>query len=94
MILLRSLSVGIGKNSEGSTDLKEAKLHNCDGVQTLIEIRSSRCILKISDAQTLQLDSESAANVILVYGFGNQKMPAMTPVGRNEEDIDVDDIKG
>ncbi|GBM47682.1 hypothetical protein AVEN_171794-1 [Araneus ventricosus] len=71
--------------------LKKAKLNNCDNVQPLIDTGSSRCLLKISVAQKLKLKLEPAFNKI--YGFGNQKMPALTSIGRIKADIEVDNVK-
>ncbi|GBN11490.1 hypothetical protein AVEN_62940-1 [Araneus ventricosus] len=51
--------------------------------------RSSFCLLKTSVAQKLKL--EPAVNKI--YGFGNQKMPALTSIGRIKADIEVDNVK-
>ncbi|GBN57281.1 hypothetical protein AVEN_130973-1 [Araneus ventricosus] len=45
----------------------------------------------ISVAQKLKLKFERAANKI--YGFGNQKMPALTPIGRIKAVIEVDNVK-
>ncbi|GBM06954.1 hypothetical protein AVEN_239662-1 [Araneus ventricosus] len=89
-----SLSVRrVGENSEESNSyLKKAKLNNCNNVQALIDTGSSCCLLKTSVAQKLKLKLESAVNKI--YGFGNQKMPALTSIGRIKADIEVDNIKG
>ncbi|GBM43838.1 hypothetical protein AVEN_166234-1 [Araneus ventricosus] len=88
-----SLSVRlVGENSDDSNSfLKKAKINNCDNVQALIDTGSSCCLLKISVAQKLKLKFERAANKI--YGFGNQKMPALTPIGRIKADIEVDNVK-
>ncbi|GBM45364.1 hypothetical protein AVEN_270678-1 [Araneus ventricosus] len=88
-----SLSVRIvGDNSDGSNSyLKKAKVNNCDNVQALIDTGSSCCLLKISVAQKLKLKFERALNKI--YGFGNQKMPALTSIGRIKADIEVDNVK-
>ncbi|GBM67327.1 hypothetical protein AVEN_72459-1 [Araneus ventricosus] len=88
-----SLSVRlVGENSgESNSFLKKAKINNCDNVQALIDIESSCCLLKISVAQKLKFNFERAANKI--YGFGNQKMPALTPIGRIKADIEVDNVK-
>ncbi|GBL96000.1 hypothetical protein AVEN_199965-1 [Araneus ventricosus] len=51
----------------------------------------SCCLLKISVAQKLKLKLERAVNKI--YGFGNQKMPALTSIGRIKADIEVDNVK-
>ncbi|GBM38297.1 hypothetical protein AVEN_17737-1 [Araneus ventricosus] len=85
-----SLSVRlVGENSgESNSFLKKAKINNCDNVQALIDTGSSCCLLKISVAQKLKLKFERAANKI--YGFGNQKMPALTSIGRIKADIEVD----
>ncbi|GBL79315.1 hypothetical protein AVEN_92521-1 [Araneus ventricosus] len=85
-----SLSVRrIGENSEESNSfLKKAKI-NSDNMQALIDTGSSCCLLKISIAQKLKL--ERAVNKI--YGFGNQKMPALTSIGRIKADIEVDNVK-
>ncbi|GBM25383.1 hypothetical protein AVEN_12318-1 [Araneus ventricosus] len=42
-------------------------------------------------AQKLKLKFEHAANKI--YGFGNQKIPALTSIGRLTADIEVDNVK-
>ncbi|GBN27123.1 hypothetical protein AVEN_224321-2 [Araneus ventricosus] len=55
------------------------------------EERSSCCLLKISVAQELKLKLERAINKR--YGFGNQKMPALTSIGRIKADIEVDNVK-
>ncbi|GBM61535.1 hypothetical protein AVEN_72448-1 [Araneus ventricosus] len=88
-----SLSVRlVGENSgESNSFLKKAKINNCDNVQALIDTGSSCCLLKISVAQKLKLKFERAANKI--YGFGNQKMPALTSIGRIKADIEVDNVK-
>ncbi|GBL86851.1 hypothetical protein AVEN_96076-1 [Araneus ventricosus] len=88
-----SLSVRlVGENSDESNSfLKKAKINNCDNVQALIDTGSSCCLLKISVAQKLKLKFERATNKI--YGFGNQKMPALTPIGRIKADIEVDNVK-
>ncbi|GBM13710.1 hypothetical protein AVEN_119997-1 [Araneus ventricosus] len=88
-----SLSVRlVGENSgESNSFLKKAKIINCDNVQALIDTGSSCCLLKISVAQKLKLKFERAANKI--YGFGNQKMPALTSIGRIKADIEVDNVK-
>ncbi|GBN61134.1 hypothetical protein AVEN_213052-1 [Araneus ventricosus] len=89
-----SLSVRlVGDNSDESNSfLKKAKINNCDNVQALIDTGSSCCLLKISVAQKLKLKFEHAVNKI--YGFGKQKMPALTSVGRITADIEVDNVKG
>ncbi|GBL84760.1 hypothetical protein AVEN_93803-1 [Araneus ventricosus] len=82
----------VGENSgESNSFLKKAKINNCGKVQALIDTGSSCCLLKISVAQKLKLKFERAANKI--YGFGNQKMPALTPIGRIKADIEVDNVK-
>ncbi|GBN53054.1 hypothetical protein AVEN_70671-1 [Araneus ventricosus] len=88
-----SLSVRlVGENSgESNSFLKKAKINNCDNVQALIDTGSSCCLLKISVAQKLKLKCERAANKI--YGFGNQKMPALTSIRRIKDDIEVDNVK-
>ncbi|GBM61615.1 hypothetical protein AVEN_269525-1 [Araneus ventricosus] len=88
-----SLSVRlVGDNSdERNSFLKKAKLNNCDNVQVLIYTGSSCCNLKISIAQKLKLKLERAVNKI--YDFGNQKMPALTSIGRIKADIEVDNVK-
>ncbi|GBN57116.1 hypothetical protein AVEN_119899-1 [Araneus ventricosus] len=48
-------------------------------------------MLKISVAQKHKLKFERAANKI--YGFGNQKMPALTSIGGIKADIEVDNVK-
>ncbi|GBM70199.1 hypothetical protein AVEN_20503-1 [Araneus ventricosus] len=85
-----SLSVTqVGENSEESNSyLKKAKLNNCHNVQALIDSGSSCCLLKISVAQKLKLKLEPAVNKI--YGFGNQRMPALTSIGGIKADIEVD----
>ncbi|GFT52715.1 retrovirus-related Pol polyprotein from transposon 17.6 [Nephila pilipes] len=60
--------------------------------QALIDTESSYCLLNISVVQRLQLEPDLAANVL--YGFGNQKAPAMTSKGRIKADIEADDVKG
>ncbi|GBL84540.1 hypothetical protein AVEN_204294-1 [Araneus ventricosus] len=42
-------------------------------------------------AQKLNLKLERAENKM--YGFGNQKMPALTSIGRIKADIEVDNVK-
>ncbi|GBN73238.1 hypothetical protein AVEN_194980-1 [Araneus ventricosus] len=88
-----SLSVRrVGENSEESNSyLKKAKLNNCDNVQVIIDTGSSCCLLKISVAQKFKLKLEPAVNKL--YGFGNQKMPALTSIGRTKVDIEVDNVK-
>ncbi|GBL77540.1 hypothetical protein AVEN_41914-1 [Araneus ventricosus] len=88
-----SLSVRlVGENSDDSNSfLKKAKINNCDNVQALIDTGSSCCLLKISVAQKLKLKFERAANKI--YGFGNQKMPALLSIGRIKAHIEVDNVK-
>ncbi|GBM39705.1 hypothetical protein AVEN_171960-1 [Araneus ventricosus] len=82
----------VGEISEESNSfLKKAKINNCDNVQALIDTGSSCCLLKISVAQKLKLKLERAVNK--VYGFGNQKMPALTSIGRIKADIEVDNVK-
>ncbi|GBN36627.1 hypothetical protein AVEN_274373-1 [Araneus ventricosus] len=85
-----SLSVRlVGENSDESNSfLKKAKINNFDNVQALIDTGSSCCLLKISVAQKLKLKFERAVNKI--YGFGNQKMPALTSIGRIKAYIEVD----
>ncbi|GBN95418.1 hypothetical protein AVEN_76587-1 [Araneus ventricosus] len=71
----------VGENSEERNSfLKKAKINNCDKVQALIDTGSSCCLLKISIAQKLKLKLERAVNKI--YGFGTQKMPALTSIKR------------
>ncbi|GBO05492.1 hypothetical protein AVEN_32192-1, partial [Araneus ventricosus] len=53
--------------------------------------RISEEFWKISVAQKLKLKLEPAVNKI--YGFGNQKMPALTSIGRIKADIEVDNVK-
>ncbi|GBM67080.1 Retrovirus-related Pol polyprotein from transposon 412, partial [Araneus ventricosus] len=72
--------------------LKKAKLNNFDPVQALIDTGSSCCLLKTSVAQKLKLKPEPTVNEI--YGFGNQKIPALTSMGRITADIEVDNVKG
>ncbi|GBM16495.1 hypothetical protein AVEN_148884-1 [Araneus ventricosus] len=79
------------KSVESNSYLKKAKLNNCDNMQALIDTGSSCCLLKISVAQKLKLKRERAVNKI--YGFGNQKMPALTSIGRIKADIEVDNVK-
>ncbi|GBN30311.1 hypothetical protein AVEN_87015-1 [Araneus ventricosus] len=88
-----SLSVRlVGENSDESNSfLKKAKINNCDNVQALIDTGSLCCLLKISVAQKLKLKFEHAVNKI--YGFGNQKMPALTSIRRIKADIEVDNVK-
>ncbi|GBM59574.1 hypothetical protein AVEN_255767-1, partial [Araneus ventricosus] len=88
-----SLSVKlVGEISDDSNSfLKKAKVNNCDNVQALIDTGSSCCLLKISVAQKFELKSERAVNKI--YGFGNQKMPALTSIRRIKHDIEVDNVK-
>ncbi|GBM27635.1 hypothetical protein AVEN_49943-1 [Araneus ventricosus] len=82
----------VGEKLEKSNSyLKKAKLNNCDKMQTLIDTGSSFCLLKISVAQELKMKLEPAVNKI--YGFGNQKMPALTSIGRIKADIEVDNVK-
>ncbi|GBL99176.1 hypothetical protein AVEN_140648-1 [Araneus ventricosus] len=88
-----SLSVRlVGDNSDESNSfLKKAKINNCDNMQALIDTESSCCLLRISVAQKLKLKFERAVNKI--YGFGNQKMPALTSIGRIKANIEVDNVK-
>ncbi|GBL88574.1 hypothetical protein AVEN_195588-1 [Araneus ventricosus] len=88
-----SLSVRlVGENSDESNSfLKKAKINNCDNVQALIDTGSSCCLLKISVAHKLKLKFERAVKKI--YGFGNQKMSALTSIGRIKADIEVDSVK-
>ncbi|GBM34864.1 hypothetical protein AVEN_146612-1 [Araneus ventricosus] len=88
-----SLSVRrVGENSEESNSfLKKAKINNCDNVQALIDTGSSCCLLKISVAQKLKLKLERAVNKI--YSFRNQKIPALTSIGRIKANIEVDNVK-
>ncbi|GBM09356.1 hypothetical protein AVEN_184067-1 [Araneus ventricosus] len=85
-----SLSVRqVGENSEESNSyLKKAKLNNFDPVQALIDTGSSCCLLKTSVTQKLKLKPEPTVNEI--YGLGNQKMPALTSMGRITADIEID----
>ncbi|GBM17820.1 hypothetical protein AVEN_10713-1 [Araneus ventricosus] len=86
------LGAEVGENSDESNSfLKKAKVNNCDNVQALIDTGSSCCLLKIYVAQKLKLKFERAVNKI--YGFGNQKMPALTSIGRIKADIEVDSVK-
>ncbi|GBM21662.1 hypothetical protein AVEN_47982-1 [Araneus ventricosus] len=89
-----SLSVRqVGENSEeGNSYLKKAKLNNFYPVQALIDTGSSCCLLKTSVAQKLKLKPEPTVKEI--YGFGNQKMPALISMGRITADIEVDNVKG
>ncbi|GBM33964.1 hypothetical protein AVEN_53830-1 [Araneus ventricosus] len=89
----KSLSVRqVGEKLEMSNSfLKKAKINNCDNVQSLIDTGSSCCLLKISAAQKLKLKLDRA--VYKIYGFGNQKMPALTSIGRIKADIEVDNVK-
>ncbi|GBM79992.1 hypothetical protein AVEN_108644-1 [Araneus ventricosus] len=88
-----SLSVRlVGENSDESNSfLKKAKINNCDNVQALIDTGSSCCLLKISVAQKLKLKFERAVNKI--YGFVNQKMPALTSIGKIKANIEVHSVK-
>ncbi|GBO20883.1 hypothetical protein AVEN_156735-1 [Araneus ventricosus] len=88
-----SLSVRqVGENSEESNSfLKKAKLNNCDNVQALRDNTNFLYPLKISVAQKFKLKLECVVNKI--YGFGNQKMPALTSIGRIKADIEVDNVK-
>ncbi|GBL75964.1 hypothetical protein AVEN_234288-1 [Araneus ventricosus] len=52
-----------------------------------IEEGSSCCLLKVSVTQKLK----PAVNKL--YSFGNQKMPALTSIGRIKADIEVDNAK-
>ncbi|GBM86755.1 hypothetical protein AVEN_198520-1 [Araneus ventricosus] len=79
------------KLEKSNSFLKKAKINNCDNVQTLIDTGSSSYLLKISIAQKIKLKLERAVNKI--YGFGNQKMPALTSIGRIKADIEVDNVK-
>ncbi|GBM62747.1 hypothetical protein AVEN_63321-1 [Araneus ventricosus] len=80
-----------GENSgESNSFLKKVKINNCDNVQALIDTGSSCCLLKISVVQKLKLKFERAVNKI--YGFGNQKMPTLTSIGRIKADIEVDNV--
>ncbi|GBO28519.1 hypothetical protein AVEN_59835-1 [Araneus ventricosus] len=82
----------VGENSEESNSFsKKAKINNYDNVQALIDTRSSCCLLKISIAQKLKLKLERTFNKI--YGFGNQKMSALTSIRRIKADIQVDNVK-
>ncbi|GBN98504.1 hypothetical protein AVEN_75960-1 [Araneus ventricosus] len=61
-------------------------------MQALIDTGSSGCLLKISVAQKFKLKPKPAVNKL--YSFGNQRMPALTSVGRIKADIEVDNEKG
>ncbi|GBM92738.1 hypothetical protein AVEN_99291-1 [Araneus ventricosus] len=71
--------------------MKKAKLNNCDNVQALIDTGSSCCLLKISVAQEFKLKPKPAVNKL--YGFGNQRMPALTSIGIIKADTEVDNVK-
>ncbi|GBM56769.1 hypothetical protein AVEN_271216-1 [Araneus ventricosus] len=88
-----SLSVRlVGENSDESNSfVKKAKINNCDNVQALIDTGSSCCLLKISVVQKHKLKFERDVNKL--YGFGNQKTPALTSIGRINADIEVDSVK-
>ncbi|GBM28690.1 hypothetical protein AVEN_238771-1 [Araneus ventricosus] len=88
-----SLSVRrVGENSEESNSyLTKTKLNNCDIVQALIDTGSSCCLLKISVAQKFKLKLEPSVNKI--YGFGNQKMPALMSIVRIKADIEVNNVR-
>ncbi|GBN37491.1 hypothetical protein AVEN_36526-1 [Araneus ventricosus] len=79
------------KLEKSDSYLKKAKLNNCYNVQTLIDTGSSCCLLRISVAQKLKLKLERAVNKI--YGFGNQKMAALTSIERIKAAIEVDNVK-
>ncbi|GBM47285.1 hypothetical protein AVEN_83608-1 [Araneus ventricosus] len=79
------------KLEKSNSFLKKAKFNNCDNVQALMNTGSSCCLLKISVVQKFKLKLERAVNKI--YGFGNQKMPALTCIGRIKADIEVDNVK-
>ncbi|GBN19931.1 hypothetical protein AVEN_132407-1 [Araneus ventricosus] len=66
---------------------------NCSIPKSVLICRegSSCCLLKISVAQKFKLKFERAVNKI--YGFGNQKIPALTSIGRIKADIEVDNVK-
>ncbi|GBM39272.1 hypothetical protein AVEN_140322-1 [Araneus ventricosus] len=84
----------VESSEESNSYLKKAKLNNCDNVQALIGTGSSCCLLKISVNQKLKLKLEPATNKI--YCFGNQKMPALTSIGRINiywKNIEVDNVK-
>ncbi|GBM25276.1 hypothetical protein AVEN_45910-1 [Araneus ventricosus] len=87
-----SLSVRqVGEKLEKSNSYLKKTKFNYDNVQALIDTGSSCCLLKISVAQKLKLKLEPAVNKI--YGFGNQKMPALTSIGRIKANIEVDNVK-
>ncbi|GBM52644.1 hypothetical protein AVEN_68329-1 [Araneus ventricosus] len=82
----------VGENSDESNSyLKKAKLNNCDSVQALIDTGSSCCLLKISVEQKFKLKLEPAVNKL--YCFGNQRMPALTSIGKIKADIEVVNVK-
>ncbi len=89
----KSLSFRQDENTEESSSyIKKAKLNSCDEVQALIDTGSSCCLLRFSVAQKLKLKIEPVVNEL--YGFGNQKVPAVTTIGRIEADIEVDNVIG
>ncbi|GBM75340.1 hypothetical protein AVEN_1739-1 [Araneus ventricosus] len=89
-----SLSIRrIGENSEESNSyLKKAKVNNCDNVQALIDTGSSCCLLNISVAEKFKLKPKPAVNKL--YGFGNQRMSALTSIEKIKANIEVDGVKG
>ncbi|KFM72496.1 Retrovirus-related Pol polyprotein from transposon 17.6, partial [Stegodyphus mimosarum] len=83
----------VSENSEESNSyLKKAKLNNSEEVQALIDTGSSCCLLRTSVAQKLKVKPEPAVNEL--YGFGNQRVPAVTSIGMIKADIEVDNVKG
>ncbi|GBL87286.1 hypothetical protein AVEN_270547-1 [Araneus ventricosus] len=78
-------------SEERNSYSKNAKLNNCDNVQSLIDTGGSCFLLNISVAQELKLKLEPAVNKIC--GLGNQKMPALKSIGRIKADIEVDNVK-
>ncbi|GBM97168.1 hypothetical protein AVEN_153478-1 [Araneus ventricosus] len=90
----KSLSVRqIGENSEESNSyLKKAKPNNFYPVQALIHTGSSCCLLKTSVAQKFKMKPEPTVNEI--YGFGNQKIPALTSMGKITDGFEVDNVNG
>ncbi|GBN06587.1 hypothetical protein AVEN_226351-1 [Araneus ventricosus] len=81
------------ENSEESNSyLKKAILNDFHSVQALIDTGSSCWLLKTSIAQKIKLKPEPTVNEL--YGFGNQRMPAVTFMGRIAADIEVHNVKG
>ncbi|GBM08628.1 hypothetical protein AVEN_52465-1 [Araneus ventricosus] len=106
---LKILAEELGEKVDDSHKLKDLKKmilaskeydENCakDCLNTIknerkeIEEWNSFCLLRISIAHIFKLKPELAVNEL--YGFGNQRLPAMSSIGRIEADIEVYNVKG